>query len=97
MRRREAQFRLRDVGARHLSDIEAVARLLQRCFQHVDVAALKLEDRVVAQQIHVGDHGVQQHGLLGHAQRFARGEHLRLGLPRAVAGLEAVVTASALR
>ena len=33
------RFRLRHVGARHLADIEAVARLAQLLLQHLDVAA----------------------------------------------------------
>ena len=86
----EPRFRLRDVGARDLADIEAVAGLAQLLLQHFDVAALQIEDRGVAQQIHVSGGGVEQHGLLGDAQRLARRLHLLLGLPRAVGGLEAV-------
>ena len=61
----QAQFRLRDVGAGHLADIEAVAGLAQLLLQHLDVAPLQIEDRRVAQQVHVGGDGVEQHGLHG--------------------------------
>ncbi len=86
----QPRFGLRDVGARHLADIETIPRLPQRRLEHGHVAALQIEDRGVAQQIHVGGHRTQQHRLLGRAQRFARCKYLRLRLPRAVAGLEAV-------
>ena len=88
---RQPRFRLRNVRARHLADIEAVARLPQLFLQHLDVAPLQIEDRAVAQQIHVSRHRVEQHGLLGHPQGLARGLHLALGLPGFVGGLEAVV------
>jgi len=87
---REPRFCLRHVGARNLASAETVARLPQRRFEHIDVAALKLEHRGIAQQIHVGRDRAQKNSLLGAAQRFARRKHLRLRLPRAVAGLEAV-------
>ena len=87
---RQARFRLRHVGAGDLAGVEAVAGLAQRHFEHVDVAALELEDRRVAEQIHVGGRGVEQDGLLGGPQGLAGGEHLALGLARAVRGLEAV-------
>ena len=73
----QPRFRLRHVGARHLADIEAVAGLPQLLLQHLDVAPLQIEDRGVAQQVHVGGDRVEQHRLLGHAQGRARGQHLR--------------------
>jgi hypothetical protein len=54
------RFRLRDVGARHFTDIEAVTRLLQLLGEHFDVAAIEIEDRLVAQQIHVRGRGVER-------------------------------------
>ena len=84
------RFRLRDVGAGDFADIETVAGLAQLLLQHFDVAPLQVEDRGVAQQIHVGGDGREQHLLFGDAQRLARGEHLAFGLTRAVGGLEAV-------
>ena len=65
----QPRFRLRHVGARHLADIEAVAGLPQLLLQHLDVAPLQVEDRAVAQQIHVGGRRVEQHGLLGRRAR----------------------------
>ena len=89
------RFRLRDVGARHLADIEAVARLLELLLQHLHVAPLQIEDRGIAQHIHVRGRGIEQHGLLGIAQRLAPGEHRGFGLPCQVAGALAVVERSA--
>ncbi len=86
----EPRFGLRDVGARHLARGEAVARLPQRHFQHVDVAALQLENGRSLQQVHVSGSRAEQHGLLGGAQLFARGEHLAFGLTRAACRLQAV-------
>ena len=89
-RRRQARLRLRHVGAGHLADVEAVAGLAQLLFEHLDVVALQFEDGGVAQHVHVGLRAVEQDGLLGVAQTLAGAEHLRLGLPRRVAGAETV-------
>src|SRR5207244_2481903 len=89
--RRQAGFRLRNVGPRDLADTEAVACLPQRRLKDTHVAALELENRSIAQEVHIGGDGAEQDRLLGVAQRLAGGEDLALGLPRAVAGLEAVV------
>ena len=88
--RGQPRFRLGDVGARHLADIETVARLFELLGQHFDVAAVELEDRRVAQQIHVGGGGIEQHLLLGDAERFARPHDLAFRLARPVGGLQAV-------
>ena len=53
----ETGFRLRHVGACHFTDVEAVAGLPQLFLQHFDIAPLQVEDRGVAQQIHVGGRG----------------------------------------
>ncbi len=71
LRRRDARFRLRDVGARHLADIEAVARLLELLLQHLHVAPLQIEDRGIAQHVHVGGRRIEQRGLHRVAQRLA--------------------------
>ena len=86
----EPGFGLRDVGARDLAGGETVARLPQRHFQHVDIAALQLEDRRGLQQIHISGGGAEQHGLLGRAQLLARGEYLAFGLTRTASRLQAV-------
>src|SRR4029077_21036485 len=86
----QARFRLRQIGAGDLTRGEAVARLAQRRLQDFHVVALELEQRRVAQQIHVGGGGAEQDGLLGGAQGLARGEYLALGQPRAAGGLEAI-------
>src|SRR6516165_2226218 len=87
----EARFRLRDVGARHLADIEAVTSLFQLLGEHFDVATIKIEDRLVAQQIHVGSSGVKKDLLFGNAQCLARARDLAFRLPRAIGGLKSVV------
>ena len=74
----ELRFRLRDVGARHLADIEAVAGLFQRLLENANVALLNLDDGGVAQLVHVDGGGRQQHRLLEHPQRFARAGNLAL-------------------
>jgi hypothetical protein len=75
---------LGDVGARHFTDIEAVAGLLELFGEHFDVAAIEIEDRLIAQQIHISGRGVEQHLLLGDAQRLARSCYLAFRLARAV-------------
>ena len=91
----QPRFRLRHVGARHFADVEAVAGLAQLLLQHLDVAALQIEDRGVADQVHVGGGGVEQHGLLGQPQRLARGGHQLLRLPGPAGGAKAVEQRSA--
>jgi hypothetical protein len=81
--RGEARFRLRDVGARHLADIKAVTSLFQLLGEHFDVATIKIKDRLIAQQIHIGSSGVEKHLLFGDAQ-------LAFRLPRAIGGLKSV-------
>ena len=88
--RGQPRFRLCHVGARHLADREAILRLPQLLLQHLDVAALQVEDRRVTNEVHVGGRGSEQHGLLGQPQRFARRRHLLLGLAGARGGTEAV-------
>ena len=89
-RRGKPRLRLRHVGACHFTDREAVLGLPQLLLQHLDVAALQGEDRRVANEIHIGGRGRQQHGLLGQPQRFARRRNLLLGLPGARRGAETV-------
>ena len=86
----QPRFRLRHVGAGDFADIEAVAGLAKLLLQHLDVAALQIEDRGVADQVHVGGGGVEQHGLLGQPQRFARRRHQLLGLPGPAGGAKSV-------
>ena len=86
----EPRFRLGDVGARHLADIEPIAGLLKLLGEDLDVALIELEDRSIAQHVHIGGCRIQQHLLLGDAQRLARGIDLAFGLAGAVAGLKTV-------
>ena len=86
----EARLRLRHVGGGDVAGFQPLLGLAQLLLQHLEVGALQFENAGVAQQVHVGGGGVEQHGLLDVAQRLARGEHLALGQPGAVGGLEAV-------
>jgi len=79
-----------DVGAGDFAGGEAVAGLAQLLLQHLDVAPLQLQDRGVADQVHVGSGGVEQHGLLGQPQRLARRRDQLLRLPRTARGAEPV-------
>ena len=81
--RGKPRLRLRHVGACHFADREAILGLPQLLLQHFDVAPLQGEDRGVANEVHVGGRGRQQHVLLGEPQRLARRRNLLLGLPRA--------------
>ena len=81
---------MRDVGTRHLTDIEAVARLLELLGKDLDIALVELKDRAVAQQVHVGGRSVEQHLLLGHPQRLARGVDLAFCLAGLIGSLKAV-------
>ena len=81
---------MRHIGARQLADIEAIARLFQLLGEHLDVAPVEIKDRLIAQQVHVGGGGVEQHLLLGDAQRLARAIDLAFRLPGTIGGLEAV-------
>ena len=51
---------------------------------------VEFKDRLIAQQIHIGGGGIEQHLLLGDAQRLARGIDLAFRLPGLVGGLKAV-------
>ena len=81
---------MRDIGARDFADVEAVTGLFELFGEHFDVAAVEIEDRLVAQQIHVGRRGVEKHLLLGDTQRLARSRHLAFCLARAIGGLKSI-------
>ena len=57
-------LRLRDVGARHFANIKAVAGLFELLGEYFDVTTIKIKDRLIAQQIHVGSGGVEKNLLL---------------------------------
>jgi hypothetical protein len=59
-RQREARVRLRHVGPRHVADLEAVARRLQVHFQNLHVAAVEADDRLIADHVHIGGHGLAE-------------------------------------
>ena len=86
----EACLRLRHVGCGDVARLQTLVGLTQLFSQHFEVRPLQFQDAGVTQQIHVGGGGVEQHGLLDVAQRFARGKHLALREPRAVGSLKTV-------
>ncbi|MGY4454148.1 hypothetical protein ACVWZR_008808 [Bradyrhizobium sp. i1.3.1] len=88
---RQLRFRLRNVGARHFADVEAITRLLQRLLEHAHVAALDFERSCIAQIVHVDRSALKQHALIQAAQRFAGAGNLALGGARPVAGDVAVI------
>ena len=73
----QARLRLRDVGARHFADSEAVTRLAQLLFQHIDVVVVEAENGRVLQHIHIGGEARKKGVLLGVAQLLPRAENLR--------------------
>ena len=77
---RKARLRLRHVGARHFADGEAVPRLAQLFFQHIDVVAVEVENGRILQHVHIGGRARKKGVLLGVAQLLARPEDLQLGL-----------------
>ena len=88
---RQTRLRLCDVGSGHLANLEAVARLPQLFLKDGDIVLAQIEDRGVAQHVHVGRRTVLQGILLGQPHRLARRIDLRLRLFRRVAGALAVV------
>lgn len=76
----EARLRLGDVGPGDLADRELVARLPQLLLEHLDIVAVEIENRGVAQHVHVIGDGVEQDILFRVAQGLARAHHARLGL-----------------
>ena len=76
----KARLRLRDVGARHFADSEAVPRLAQLFLQDVDVVAVEVENGRILQHVHIGGEARKKGVLLGVAQLLPRAEDLRLGL-----------------
>jgi hypothetical protein len=79
-RLRERRLGLGDVGARHLADLEAVARLLELLFQYGNVVFAQIHHRRVAQHVHIGGGAVLEDRLLREAHGRAGGENVRLGL-----------------
>ncbi len=90
LRRGQASFGLSDVGAGDFADLKPVASLAQLFLQNLDVVAIEVEDRGIAQHVHVRGRGIEQHVLLGVAERFARAQHLRFGLADRTAGLAGI-------
>ena len=86
----EPRLGLGDVGAGHLADVEAVARLPQLLLEDLDVVAAEVEVSRVAQHVHIGGRAIEQHVLLGRAQGLARAEHERLGLLHRIVRAKAV-------
>ncbi|TPV99934.1 MAG: hypothetical protein USCAAHI_00629 [Beijerinckiaceae bacterium] len=82
--RSKTRFGLGDVGARHLSDNETIAGLTQLLFKNNDVVFAQIEDRGIAQNIHIGGRAIEEDVLLRVAQALARTKNIRFRLPHAV-------------
>ena len=78
--RGQTRLGLRDVGTGDLADRKAVSRLAQLLLQDVNVVAIEIEDRRVAQHVHVGRDDSEQGILLSIPQLLALAENLRFGL-----------------
>ena len=79
-----ARLRLRDIGARHLADVEAVLRRPQIAGEHRHVVLAQAHDRRVAHDVAVGGDGIQQH------QRFGRAQGLPAGARRRFRGIDGI-------
>ena len=86
----QARLRLRNVGPGDFADREPVPGLAQLLLKHQNVVALQIEQRRVAQHVHVGGNSREQRILLGVAQLLARPQHLRFRLTDRVGGAHAV-------
>jgi len=87
---RKLRLRLRHVGWRDNADAVAVARLLQGLFEHPRITALNLQDRRIAQIVHVDGGRRKQNRLFQQTQGLARAEHLAFSGAGLVCGLIAV-------
>ena len=60
----QPRFRLRDIGARHLADLELVARRLKAPAQHIDIVDRQLDHGLVADHVHERHAGAEENSLL---------------------------------
>ncbi len=95
-------FRLSDVGARDLSDLEAIARSFELTLQDLLIVDVQLEDRLISPHIDIGNRRVEEHALLLRFQARSLGQHLQLrgigrrdGSPTAIKGLREIEFAAA--
>ena len=73
LRQREPCLGLGDVGARQVADLEPVARRLQIGAQDRDILLVELDDRLIADDVHIGADDLREDARLGRA---------KVGLPR---------------
>ena len=66
------------------------SRVCFNCSVSTSTLRRLIEDRLVAQQFHIGGSGVEKYLLLGDTQRLARPRHLAFCLARAIGGLKSV-------
>ena len=64
----EPGFRLGDVGARDIADLESIASRLEVSPEHADLIVVEFDDRPVADHIHVGSNGIGEDVALDCAQ-----------------------------
>ena len=86
----EPRLRLRHVGRRDVAGVEPLLGGGERLAQERHIDALRLDQGLVGEHVHIGGDRVEQHALPDIAQRLAPGLHLRLRLAHRVGGLEAV-------
>ena len=82
-------LRLRHIRACHLADVEAILGGAQITREYGHVVLAQTHDRLIAHDIHVGGHGLEQDRLLDRAQRLAPGPDGGLGLSNGVHHAEA--------
>ncbi len=73
------RFGLGDVGAGQIADLEAVARRLEVGLEHLHVVLVELDDRAVADHVHVGGDRVGEDVAFDRAQRRPARLDPRLG------------------
>src|SRR3546814_12672074 len=79
LRQREPCLGLGDVGARQVADLEPVARRLQIGAQDRDILLVQLDDRLVADDVHIGADDLREDARLGRAKVGLRSEERRVG------------------
>ncbi|CAN0656126.1 protein of unknown function [Nitratireductor aquimarinus] len=85
-----ARFRLRHIGARALSHIEARTCGAHLLFKEFEILRTKRRDLAITNHVHIGACGVEERVEFLVAQPFIRGAHTGLGRAHIVARLETI-------
>ena len=86
----QAGFRLGGVGRRDVAGVQAFLGDAERLLQKRHVGPLRVDQRLVGEDVGVDSDRVEQHALTDIAQGLAAGLHLQFSHPHAVGGLETV-------